>query len=194
MRVCIFCVMIIVFGFVGIKPGFTQNNSLTCYEGRKLLFATRGAIGQATQDSNLTEKDIEILQQVAETQKYYGAIAFSPDEGIFSNATVAAANYHDIETARKVALVECDTKRTTSTQMCEIIMDILPRNYQPGRAIQLNMDASRAVTEECRRKTNIIFLAISKETGHWGLSDNQQDSIVICENNKAQDCEILFQN
>ena len=149
------------------------------------------------QISQLSERDQTILAQVAEMQKYYGAIALSPDEGLLSQATVAAANYHSLEPARAAALDECNDKRASGTTRCVIGADIIPQRYEEGRALQLNIDASYSVTHrkgEYRRLRGDKSFAISIETGQWGFGASDAEAQDACASEGADDCKVIIRN
>ena len=167
---------------------------LTGNEAKRALFGVRGSVGAVAQNGVLSEKDQAILAQVASTQKYYGAIAFSPDEGLLSQATVAAANYHSVEPARAAALAECNSKRQSGSAQCVIGADILPRRYQPGRALQLNIDATGAVGKEYRRLRGDKAFSISSETGEWGFGASDAEAQAACAANGASDCRVVLRN
>lgn len=163
-------------------------------EADRQLFGTRGTEGVSPAGSALSESDRAILARVAQSQKYYGAIAVSPDEGLLSSATVAAANYHSVEPARAAALAECNANRASGTSRCIIGADILPRRYQEGRALQLNMDASVAVGSTYRRLRGDKAFAISVETGHWGFGATDAEATNSCAAQGADDCRIVIRN
>ncbi|MBL3580704.1 hypothetical protein JMJ92_21615, partial [Rhodovulum visakhapatnamense] len=62
---------------------------------RKLVFKPKGAEVTVIDLPFLSEADRKGLVFAGEQQPYYGAIAVAPSEGLISEATLAAANYHD---------------------------------------------------------------------------------------------------
>ena len=105
------------------------------------LFSPKGAQAIILRSPGLSAQDVEALRQVAATQKYYGAVAISPEEGLLSGATVAAANYHDVENARKAALASCNERRKKGADRCIVVADIVPVNWRKGARVQLSTDA-----------------------------------------------------
>ena len=167
---------------------------LTQKQAKRALFGVRGTEGAVSQTDKLSDQDRAILAEVAKTQKYYGAIAFSPDEGLLSEATVAAANYHSVEPAREAALAECNSKRASGAQRCVIGADILPKRYEPGRAIQLNMDATVAVGKEYRRLRGNKAFSISSDTGEWGFGASEEEAQAACASKGARDCRVVLRD
>ena len=63
-----------------------------------MLFAPQPAEVEIVKDV-LPKDQAKMLAMVAKDQPYYAAIAISPDEGLMSEATMAAANHHTVEAA-----------------------------------------------------------------------------------------------
>lgn len=177
-----------------VASGALADELPTGRQADRQLFGTRGTEGAVAQLEALSEQDRAILARVAQSQKYYGAIAVSPDEGLLSNATVAAANYHSVEPARAAALAECNDKRASGAARCIVGADILPRRYSEGRDLQLNMDASVAVGGAYRRLRGDKAFAISVETGHWGFGATDAEASASCAQQGADDCRIVIRN
>ena len=159
---------------------------------RGLLFSPKGAEVTIVTDI-LSEKDAAILAEVGQTQSYYGAIAISPDEGILSNATVAAANYHDVANASRAALAGCNAAKTGASA-CVIAAEIRPKDWEE-RALQLNVGATEAVRKDYRKGRGAKALAVSASTGQWGIGKGDsadQDALSACKSAaKADDCRIV---
>ena len=85
-------VVMLVAGPVSRKataaPGDSPVNSQAA---EAALYPAQGAEVTVLAGAGLSEAEAEILRQVGATQKYYGAIAISPSEGLASEATVAGA-------------------------------------------------------------------------------------------------------
>ena len=64
---------------------------LTGKEAKKLVFAPIVAEVEVMAEAGLPADQAEVLKTVGVSQPYYGAIAIAPDEGLMSEATVAAA-------------------------------------------------------------------------------------------------------
>lgn len=195
MRLRVLAVMgVCVTALMPLESQAQEADLLTGREAQRLLFKpkTGGSIPNPT--SGLSESDQQLIATVAGQQKYYGAIAFSPDEGILSNATVAAANYHDVETASEKALSDCNGNRASGTARCVIAAWIVPPSYEEGRALQLNIDATAAVRKEYRRVRGEKAFAVSMSTGNWGYGNSDEAALQNCISKGADDCTLLLRN
>lgn len=153
------------------------------------LFSPKGAQAVILRTPGLKPQDVEALRQVAATQKYYGAVAISPDEGLLSAATVAAANYHDVDNARKAALASCNDRRKKGADRCVVVADIVPVNWAKGARVQLSTDATAAF--EALRGAR--FVAASATTGNWGTGGNAAAAMRDCAaKSGARDCAIVI--
>jgi hypothetical protein len=132
-----------------------------------LLFAPAGVEVEVLPQSFLAADQAAVLAQVAAGQPYYGAVALSPDEGLMSEATVAAANHHSTEAATAAALAGCDAKRRGATP-CVIAALIRPKGWAP-RGFQLSSGATAAVFDDYARVRRDKALAVSPATGLWGI-------------------------
>lgn len=162
-------------------------------EARRLVFAERGAVEVELVDhDSLSDTDRAILMspQLSGAISYYGAIAIAPGMGLASEATVAAANYHDEENARRVALEGCEAARS-SGPACTVVLVIRPEGWEPGRALQLNTEASAALRGEYRRLGRSRAMAISDATGQWGIGEDEQTAIANC---GQDDCRVVVLN
>lgn len=154
-----------------LAAGAATAEPLTGEAARAAVFDTQAAEAVILPRPFLSEEDRKTLAVVAEQQKYYGAIAVAPSEGILSTATVAAANYHDVTTARSVALEGCNARRQGG-RACVIVAEIRPQGWEE-RPLQLNRDASAALFKQFRRGRGPRALAISPGTGQWHLEKGQ---------------------
>lgn len=153
---------------------------------KRSLFDTRNVQMAITRHAFLTEADIAALQampQVAQL-RYYGALAANPRQGLQSEATQAAFNFHTPEAARAAALRACGSG-------CVVVAEIRPRDFAPGRALTLNQDASVAVAGRAfGRAGRDAALAISPSTGAWGLGDGAGAAVATCAALGAGDCAV----
>lgn len=139
---------------------------------KKMLYPADGAEVRVIPRDFMGPSDPQILKQVGATQKYYGAVAVSPAEGLASEATVAGANFHDVDSARASALKACNAKRATGTPPCQIVAEILPRGWKQG-ALQLSADATAAFADTYAAQDAPKALAISPATGEWAIGVGQ---------------------
>jgi hypothetical protein len=149
-------------------------------EARRLVFAEDGAVeGEVILHDSLSETDIAILNQLVQTQAYYAAIAIAPEMGLASEATIAAANYHDEANARTAALAACNEART-SGPACVVVLVIRPEGWEPGRPLQLSTDATAALRGDFRRLGRNRVMAISETTGQWGIGSDLTEALAAC--------------
>ena len=160
----------------------------------KVLFAPVTAEVEIMPEAALPADQAEILKTVGVGQPYYGAIAIAPEEGLMAEATVAAANFHDVAAASVAALGECDAKKKTATA-CVIAAVIRPEGWK-DQGFGLSSDASAAF-KDYDMKTGA--LAISPATGAFGMAQGEgaaEKAISNCsaKNEKATDCVLAVQN
>ncbi len=149
-------------------------------EARRLVFAEDGAVeGEVILHESLSETDVAILNQLVQTQAYYAAIAIAPEMGLASEATIAAANYHDEANARTAALAACNEART-SGPACVVVLVIRPEGWEPGRPLQLSTDATAALRGDFRRLGRNRVMAISETTGQWGIGSDLTEALAAC--------------
>jgi len=161
---------------------------------KKLLFPAKGAEVEVLPVDFLSASDKQVLETVGKAQKYYGAIAAAPDEGLLSEATMAAADFHDVGAAKVAALAGCNEKRKGGGK-CVVVALIRPRGWKEGRALQLNRDAT-AGFRKFRRGRAPRALAISRTTGEWSFAKGagaREEAVKTCnETTKgANDCQVV---
>ena len=163
---------------------------LTGKTAKKLLFAPDAAEAEMLPGSGLSEQDQTVLKSVAEAQPYYGAIAISPDEGLMSEATVAAADYHDTAAAEAVALAECNAKKTGAAP-CVTAALIRPKGWE-AREVQLSQTATTGYRDDYAGKGGA--LAVSAATGAWGIGKGYDAALTACAGaeGKVTDCAVLI--
>ena len=162
---------------------------------KKALFAGNAVAVQVMKQSFLVDNQAEILGSVAGQQPYYGAIAVSPKEGLMSEATVAAANYHSVEAASVAALAGCDAVRKGDAP-CVIVASIRPKGWE-ARSIQMSADATAAFRKDYGGKG--AALAVSAATGTWGMAKGEnagEAAVAACAAKlvAANDCTVLIAN
>lgn len=164
---------------------------MTAKAARKTVIVAKTAAVEVMANVGLSAQDQTALELVGVQQPYYGAIAISPGDGLMSEATVAAANYHDTTAAQSVALAECDAKKTKPPP-CVIAALIRPEGYEV-RALQLSVDATAALRKDF--PGNDGALAISAQTGAWGLGKGADAAITACAaKGGATDCAVVVQD
>jgi len=164
---------------------------LTGRAAKKLMFPAKGALVEMRPEAGLSAQDQTVLATVAAQQPYYGAIAISPGEGLMSEATVAAANYHDTAAAGTAALADCNARKKAAPA-CVIAALIRPEGYE-ARALQLSLDATAALRKDYGGKGSA--LAISAATGAWGLGQGAEAAVAACAAKAAAtDCTVVIEN
>ncbi|MEP3296355.1 MAG: 5-aminolevulic acid synthase [Pseudoruegeria sp.] len=136
-------------------------------DARKLLFPVKGISVQILDHSFLSEKDKDLLREVAKTQNYYAVVAVPPAEGLFSEAAFAAANFHSIPAAEKVAIQNCESKRKGG-EKCVVALRVFPKGWS-DQPLQLSRDATLGFDKEYKKGNGPKAFAISPSTGSWSV-------------------------
>ncbi|MEM9523065.1 MAG: 5-aminolevulic acid synthase [Pseudomonadota bacterium] len=181
---------------VALLAGGAQAEPIGSKAARGLLFKSKGADVIVFAKPYLSSDDVEILRKVAGAQKYYAVVAAAPDEGLMSDALVAAANYHALDPARSVALEGCNRRRKSGSARCEIVAQVVPRGWDGPRAVQLNVDATDAF-RKFRRGTGPRAFAVSQATGNWAAvkgADAGKRAVADCNAGGAVDCTVVIQD
>lgn len=189
-------------GFLGVVLGVALAGAATAEpiggkEARKQVFSLKGAQVDVLDVEGLSDQDRAILEQVGATQFYYAAIAMSPSEGLMSNSLVAAANYHDVENARTVALEGCNERRESESESCVIVAEVRPKDYEP-RDLELSFGATEALRKDYRKGKGAKALAVSPSTGKFSVAKEEgaaEIAISTCaELSEAEDCIVVVQD
>ena len=189
MRFGLFLSAALVLGF----GGFASADVLTGKVAKKMLYSGEKLEAEMIEQPFLADDQAKLLESVATQQPYYGAIAVSPDEGLMSEATIAAANYHSVEAASVVALAGCDAARKGETA-CVIVAFVRPKGWE-ARPVQMSSDATAAFRKDYGGKG--AALAVSASTGAWGMAkgDGAGDAaIAACAAKlaEAKDCAVII--
>lgn len=163
--------------------------SVTADAAAGLLFAPKTSEVEMLSKDALPKKQSKVLKMVALDQPYYAAIAISPDEGLMSEATVAAANYHDTGSASAAALAECNAKKKGAAT-CVVVALVRPEGWQ-AQPVQLSSDATADFG-----KAGGGAVAASASTGSWGIGTDAAAAISACteRNPNAADCAVVIGN
>lgn len=165
-------------------PALAQT--VTGDEAEAMLFAPKAAEVVITEGA-LPKDEAKMLAMVARDQPYYAAIAISPDEGLMSEATMAAANHHTVEAASAVALSQCNAKKTGAAD-CVIVATVRPEGWE-ARVLQLSSSA----TEDFVANQGAA-LALSAATGAWGIGASADEAVAACaaKQEAATDCTVAI--
>jgi len=161
-------------------------------EARKAVWPAKTGLAIVMRDHpKLAADQAALLATVASGQPYYGAIAFSPDEGIMVEATVAAVNHHSVEAAEAAALRDCDAKRK-GDEGCAVAVVLRPDGWE-ARPFQLSHAATEALRKEYGR-TGSRAMAVSDATGAYGLGAGEgaaEVAVIACATAGATDCNVV---
>lgn len=171
-----------------------QAEPMTGKAAKKQLFTIKRTEVAVRDHPALTETDAAVLQQVGAQQAYYAAIAFSPDEGLASEATVAGTNFHDTAAAEAFALKACNALRKDGSAECAIAAVVLPKGWEE-RDLQLSVSATAMLRGDYRKGKGPKALAISPSTGQWAVEtgDDAGDAALAACAQQAQtdDCTVV---
>ncbi|MGI9391802.1 MAG: hypothetical protein ACR2O1_17245 [Boseongicola sp.] len=168
---------------------------------RKLVFSTKGQNTQmadtlSDEDRALIVALIPLMEQQMRTPvKYYSSIAYSPDEGLVSDALQGAFNFHTTEAADAAAIAACNKARKRGAKRCQLAARIVPKKYKP-RELTLSYDATDAFSRRFRREKAPKSFAISLATGAWGMGKSDAMAIAACEKEASSkaDCQIVIRD
>ncbi|SMX42802.1 hypothetical protein [Actibacterium lipolyticum] len=185
----------ILSSIIALSGAAAMAEPLSGKAARKLMFPTKGGVVKVIAHDFLSKNDRDLLAQVSAQQPYYGAVALSPDEGLMSEATLAAANYHDVESASRAALAGCNAARQKGSKTCVIAAEIRPKGWKP-REIQLSRDATAGLRDEYKGGKGAKALAISPATGKWAYVNMDgpaaQAAVAECnEEANTDDCRVV---
>ena len=174
-----------------VLAGAAMADPVTAKQAKKALFAPVKAEVVIMPEANLPEDQAKTLEMAGATQAYYGAIAMSPEDGLLTEATVLAANYHNTEAASVAALADCNAKKKGKSD-CVVVAIIRPKGWK-DRDFQLSSDATAAVKTELKKS---MVMAISQSTGAWAIGADDAAAVEACaaKNEKASDCAVVIAN
>ncbi len=142
------------------------------------------------------------LEKAAKIQKYYEAMAASPDEGMLAKSASHAINHHSAKAAHAAAITACNAKKKDASKDCVIVAEFLPKGYKGSKAFSLSMNATEIFAKAYKRARKNKAFAASASSGHWGeavkqgsLEEARLAALAACEaKTKAKDCKIISEN
>ena len=178
---------------------------LTYSEARKALPRANAKPMVTVDSSGVSEADKERLERAGQTIDdvlmsigaaipAYGALAFTPSEGLFVEWISGAGHYHSIGSAQTAALAYCNSKRKRGSAPCEIAIVITPRGAKEGAALSLSGPANAALRNEYRKLKSPKAFAISESTGNFGFERGDGGrALTACSTagQGAADCRIV---
>lgn len=170
---------------------------IDAHTARAMLYpegtGVRMAINEQARLSETDEKTLRILVE-SNAFGYFGAIAFSPDEGLMTEALQGAFDFHDVNAASQAAIAACNAVRKPGTAPCIVAAQVFPQGYAPGR-LELSQSASAALAGGANGGT---ALAASRASGAYGLGSGAEAgaaALAAC-NAKApqKDCRVVIED
>lgn len=143
--------------------------------------------------TGLSEQELTVLTTIAQSQKYYAALAFAPGDGIMAEPTVLSSNYHSIDAARTAALSGCNERRQGGAA-CVIALEVRPQGWE-ARDLQLSADATTAFNDTYTHAGGPRAFAVSASSGLWGIGRGDTataDAIIACQGDSdVSDCAVV---
>ena len=162
-------------------------------DARKALPRDRAELEVGDADF-LDEKSQNILKGLRDSIPYYGSLALSPSEGLFVEWLQASGQHHSLAAARKAALAHCEANRKSSSDKCQIVLDVFPKGVKEDASFSLSAPAADALRKDYRKLKAPKAFAISKTTGNFGFDRGDGGralSACAAAGDKASDCEIV---
>jgi hypothetical protein len=165
---------------------------LKAADARKALPRDKGVAVEMIAHPKLPPDQAKVLAMVAQGQAHYGAVAFSPDDGLMSEATVAAVDFHSTEAAAKAAAADCDGKRKGRAP-CAVVALIRPAGWTQ-QPLQMSASAAEAFRKDYGRSGQRA-MALSVGSGKFGLGKGDAAQILALSacnaGNAAADCALV---
>lgn len=185
------CVLGLVGATAAAQPMDGQTASAFLFQpGERVVQVSRN-LGQTNRA--MVEAMVPLMeQQIGGKLNYYGAIAFSPDEGFQSEASQSALNHHSVAAADAAALKACNAKRKAGTAACIVAARVLPKGFE-NRDFTLSTNATEAMRTTYRRASGAKALAVSPATGAYGVGSPDK-ALADCRSGGATDCRVTVQD
>jgi len=162
----------------------------------------RAVVTNVLRPELVAEAYADALVKAAKVQKYYEAMAISPDEGMLGKSATLAANHHSPEAARAAAVAGCNKAKKKSSKDCVVLAEFLPKKYKGPGVVSLSHNASEVFAKSYRRAGKPKSFAISPSSGEWGLatkaaSSDAADAAALADcsakagKKGASDCELV---
>lgn len=174
--------------------GIAGADSLSFKEARKALPKGNRIVAELRDTSFLDEKQQEIVLSLKDTIPYFGALALSPDEGLFVDWLNASAQHHSLEAARAAALKHCDANRKAASAKCVVVLEVSPKGGKPDAPLSLSAEAADALRGEYRKLKGIKAFAISQSQGTFGFAGGDgARALDACAKagSGAKDCKVV---
>ncbi|RLJ41559.1 hypothetical protein BCF46_2519 [Litoreibacter meonggei] len=144
--------------------------SLSFKEARKALPKGNRTVAELPDASFLDEKQQAIVLSLKDSIPYFGALALSPDEGLFVEWLNASGQHHSIEAARAAALKHCDSNKKASSAKCVVVLEVSPKGAKSNAPLSLSAEAAAALRGNYRKLKAPKAFAISPSQGTYGIA------------------------
>ena len=144
--------------------------SLSYKDARRALPKGNRTVAELPDTSFLDEKQQAIVLSLKDTIPYFGALALTPDEGLFVDWLNASAQHHSIDAARAAALKHCEANRKKSSVKCVVVLEVSPKGAKPDAPLSLSAEAADALKGEYRKLKAPKAFAISPSQGTFGFA------------------------
>ncbi|GEM_PF-1612162 len=145
------------------------------------------------------------IKAAGQIQKYYEAMAVSPDEGLEAGSAFQAINYHSVAAAEAAAISGCSSKKKKQSSDCVIVARFVPKGYKGPSAFSLSMNATKVFRKKYRFAGRNKAFAISPASGNWGyatraasLAAARDAALAKCAKKAAaagaNDCRVVTEN
>ena len=182
-----------VLALVGFASGAAAE-SLSFKEARKMLPKGGRTVAELPDTSFLDKKQQAIVMSLKDTIPYFGALALSPDEGLFVDWLNASGQHHSLKAARVAALKHCDANRNKSSAECVVVLEVSPKGAEAGAALSLSAEAAEALRGDYRKLKGPKSFAISDTQGTFGFAAGDGPKALdacIKAGSGAEDCRVV---
>jgi hypothetical protein len=159
----------IVLMLIGLA-GAAGADSLSFKEARRALPKGNRTVAELPDTSFLDDKQQAIVMSLKDTIPYFGALALSPDEGLFVDWLNASGQHHSLVAARAAALRHCNASRKKSSAQCVVVLEISPKGAKPDAPLSLSAAAAEALRGDYRKLKGPKAFAISASQGTFGFA------------------------
>lgn len=158
------------------------------------MIQVSGALGPADQKTVAAIVPL-MAEQLRQPVRHFATIAYSPDQGLASEALQIAMNHHTIEASDRAAVAACNAARAAGTRGCQIAARVVPRGFSPG-GFTLSAEATRSLLGPYKRRRGAKALAISPSTGAFGLGGSDAEAMANCTGTaiRPRDCRVVVRD
>lgn len=173
--------------------------TLTEDQAKKELFSSKTTeIGVSSALSASDQATLRALlpvmkERLATPVGYFGALAFSPTEGVVSESLQGALNYHTLAAAEAAALAACEAAKASGSARCKIGARILPKGYAP-KDFTLSQQATEDFEKGYSRARGPRAFAASSTTGAWGWDTSGAAAVQACAADGVADCRVVIED